>query len=119
MAGWFELNKSSDGQYRFVLKAEGGETILTSELYQTKSSAENGIASVRANSSLDARYERKVSSNAKPFFNLTAANHQVIGTSEMYSSQQAREAGVESVKANGAATTVKDKTRSVDSPRDL
>lgn len=36
MAGWFELSKSSDNQFRFVLKAGNGETILTSELY-TKS----------------------------------------------------------------------------------
>ncbi len=30
MAGWFELSKSSDNQFRFVLKAGNGETILTS-----------------------------------------------------------------------------------------
>lgn len=46
MAGWFELSKSSDDQYRFVLKAGNGETILTSELYTTKGAAEKGIASV-------------------------------------------------------------------------
>lgn len=46
MAGWFELSKSSDDQYRFVLKAGNGEIILTSELYTTKSAAEKGIASV-------------------------------------------------------------------------
>ncbi len=27
MAGWFELSKSSDNQFRFVLKAGNGETI--------------------------------------------------------------------------------------------
>lgn len=37
MAGWFELSKSSDNQFRFVLKAGNGETILTSELYTSKS----------------------------------------------------------------------------------
>ncbi len=40
MAGWFELSKSSDNQFRFVLKAGNGETILTSELYTSKASAE-------------------------------------------------------------------------------
>ncbi len=48
MAGWFELSKSSDNQFRFVLKAGNGETILTSELYTSKASAEKGIASVRS-----------------------------------------------------------------------
>ena len=45
MAGWYELSKSTDGQFRFVLKAGNAETILTSELYTVRASAENGIAS--------------------------------------------------------------------------
>lgn len=107
MTGWYELNKSSDGQYRFLLKSEAGETLLTSELYKAKDSAEAGIVSVRANSPSDARYERKVSSNGKPYFNLTAANHQVIGTSQMYASEQSRDAGIAAVKASGPTTLVK------------
>lgn len=91
MAGWFELDKSSNDQYKFVLKAGNGEIILTSELYTTKSSAENGITSVQANSPLDERYDLKDSSNGKSYFNLRAANHQVIGTSQMYSTKQSRE----------------------------
>ncbi len=110
MAGWFELGKSADGQFRFVLKAGNAETILTSELYTTKSSAQAGIASVQANSGDDARYERKTASNGKPFFNLKAANHQVIGTSQMYASEASRDGGIESVKANGATSTIKDST---------
>ncbi|MGE0971708.1 YegP family protein [Klebsiella sp. WOUb02] len=110
MSGWFELNKSSDGQFRFVLKAGNGETILTSELYTTKGAAENGIASVQANSPLDERYEKKVSSNGKCFFNLKAANHQVIGTSQMYASTQSRETGIASVKSNGVSGITKDNT---------
>lgn len=110
MAGWYELSKSSDGQYRFVLKAGSGETLLTSELYKARSSAESGMASVQANSVLDERYERKAASNGKPYFNLKAANHQVVGTSPMYASESARESGVASVKAEGPTKTVKDKT---------
>ncbi|NMG32053.1 YegP family protein [Aromatoleum evansii] len=110
MAGWFELSKSSDGQFRFVLKAGNGETILTSELYKAKGSAENGVASVQANCGSDERYERKTSSAGKEFFNLKAANSQVIGTSQMYASAAARDAGIASVKENGATKTVKDNT---------
>ncbi len=110
MSGWFELNKSSDGQFRFVLKAGNAETILTSELYKTKTSAENGIASVQANCAADERYERKTAANGKVFFNLKAANHQVIGTSQMYSSETARDNGIASTKTNGSSTTIKDHT---------
>jgi uncharacterized protein YegP (UPF0339 family) len=34
----------------------------------------------------------------------------VIGSSQLYASQAAREAGINSVKANGQTATVKDKT---------
>ena len=110
MAGWYELSKSSDGQFRFVLKAGNGETILTSELYKARASAENGIASVQANSPLDERYEKKTSSSGQAYFNLKAANSQVIGTSQMYATEQSRDSGIASVKTNGPTKTVKDNT---------
>jgi uncharacterized protein len=110
MAGWYELSKSSDGQFRFVLKAGNSETILTSELYQAKASAENGIASVQTNCGDAARYATKTASNGKLMFNLKAANHQVIGTSQMYASEDARATGMASVKTNGKSTTIKDLT---------
>lgn len=110
MAGWFELSNSSDGQFRFVLKAGNAETILTSELYKQKASALNGIASVQTNSALDERYERKTAKNGKPYFNLKAGNHQIIGNSQMYSSQAACENGIASVKTNGSTETIKDLT---------
>jgi len=110
MAGWFEVSNSSDGQVRFVLKAGNAETILTSELYKSRASADNGITSVQTNSPLEERYERKESSNGKFFFNLKAANHQVTGSSQMYATAASRDAGIASVKTNGASTMVKDNT---------
>ena len=110
MAGVFELSKSSDGQFRFVLKAGNHEIILTSELYKTRASADNGIASVQTNCSHDERYEKKTAANGKEHFNLKAANHQVIGSSQLYASAASRDAGIESVKTNGVSTTVKDLT---------
>ena len=108
MAGWYEVTQAGDGQYRFVLKAGNGEVILSSELYKTKASAQNGIESVQKNSPEDNRYERLEAKNGKPYFNLKAANYQVIGTSQLYSSEQSREKGIESVKNNGSSTTIKD-----------
>ncbi len=68
MAGWFELNKSSENQFRFVLKAGNGEIILTSELYTSKAAAEKGIASVQSNSPQDERYEKKNSEQRQILF---------------------------------------------------
>lgn len=109
MSGWYVL-KRSDEQYMFNLKAGNGEIILTSERYTVKASAENGIASVQSNSPHDARYDRKTSSAGQPYFVLTAANNQVIGRSEMYSSVSARENGIDSVKKNGPTTDIRDET---------
>jgi uncharacterized protein YegP (UPF0339 family) len=101
------LSTNEKGQYSFALKAGNGETILRSEIYNTKASAEGGIASVQKNSPTDARYEKKTAANDKQYFNLKATNGQVIGTSQMYASASSRDAGIESVKANGPSTTIK------------
>lgn len=110
MAACFELTANDKGQTSFVLKATNGEIILRSETYQSKASAKNGVASVQKNSSHEGRFEKKVSKNGKWFFNLKAANHQVIGTSQMYQSEKSRDAGIASVMKNGGTTVVKDLT---------
>ena len=49
MAGKFELYKDKAGKFRFRLKAGNGQVIAVSEAYESKASANNGIASVRKN----------------------------------------------------------------------
>lgn len=110
MPSSYEIHKSGNGQFNFVLKAENDQVILRSEQYESKTSAQNGIASVQANSSHDERYEKKDSSDGRSYFNLKAANHQIIGTSQMYASAQARDAGISSVKENGPTAIIEDKT---------
>ena len=110
MAGKFELYKDNAGEYRFRLKAGNGEKILASEGYKDKAGAENGIASVKKNAGDDDRYDRKTSSNGKHYFNLKAANHQVIGTSEMYEAASGMENGIASVKKNAPEAATEDQT---------
>jgi uncharacterized protein len=108
--GKFILSKRVNGEYQFGLNATNGQNILRSEGYTTKAACENGIESVRKNAPEDARYERKVSSNNKYYFNLKATNGQVIGTSEMYESEASRDNGIESVKKNAPDSPVEDQT---------
>ena len=110
MAGKFELYKDKAGEFRFRLKAGNGENILASEGYKEKASAENGIASVKKNAPDDARYERKTSDSGKFHFNLKAANHQVIGSSQMYESEGGRDGGIESVRNNAPDASIDDQT---------
>jgi len=106
MAGKFELKKTEAGKYRFNLKAGNGEIILSSESYESKSGAENGIESVKKNAPDDVRYDRKTSSGGQPYFVLKAGNGEAIGRSETYSSTSAMENGINSVKSNAPGATV-------------
>jgi uncharacterized protein YegP (UPF0339 family) len=110
MAATFELKKAKDGQFYFHLKASNGQIILASEMYTEKASAENGIASVKKNAPDDGRYERKDAKHGQFMFNLKAANHQVIGTSETYKSTESRDHGIASVKTNAPSAAVHDET---------
>lgn len=106
--GKFEIKTRKNGEFQFDLKAGNGQVILSSEGYTAKANCHNGIESVRKNSKDDSKFERKTSSNGKPYFNLKATNGQVIGTSEMYESEASRENGIESVKKNAPEAEIVD-----------
>lgn len=106
----FIISKRPNGEFQFNLKANNGQTILSSEGYTTKMGCENGIASVKINSKEDSKFDRKTSSNGKAYFNLKASNGQIIGTSEMYESAASRDNGIESVKLNATDAAIDDQT---------
>jgi uncharacterized protein len=108
--GTFVLKKASNNQFHFRLQADNGESILSSELYAAKAGAQAGIESVRTNATVDAHYERKTAQNGQFMFNLKAANHEVIGTSETYTTGAARDNGIASVKKNAPKATIDDQT---------
>jgi len=108
--GKFEITTRKNGEFQFNLKAGNGQVILTSEGYTTKSACNNGIESVRKNSQDDSRFDRKTSTNGKPYFNLKASNGQIIGNSEMYESEASRDNGIASVTKNAPDAEISDLT---------
>jgi uncharacterized protein len=56
------------------------------------------------------KFELKKSKNGQFFFNLTAVNGQVIATSEMYTTKDAAENGIRSVKENAPKAEMEDMT---------
>ncbi len=110
MAARYELFKGIDKQFYFRLIAANGEQILRSEGYVSKQGAKNGISSVKVNSPLDGQYEREVATNDKYYFVLKGGNWEVIGVSQMYTTRDARETGIASVKANGPDAPTHDLT---------
>lgn len=102
----FELTKSDSGEFHFNFVDGDDKTILRSEQYGSKASAQNGIESVRNNAGDDARYELKTSTSGKLYFNLKAANGQIIGTSMMYADEAGREAAIAGLKTGAAQASV-------------
>lgn len=94
----FAITKGESGQFYFRLVAGNEQTVLSSEGYSRKASAENGIASVVANGSNESAYEIREAKDGKSYFVLTAANHQVIGQSEFYASKYNAQRGIRSVR---------------------
>ena len=108
--GKFEIKTRKNGEFQFNLKATNGQVILTSEGYKTKSSCLNGVESVKKNSQDKKRFDCKVASNGKPFFNLMATNGQIIGSSQMYANETNMKNGIASVMKNAPAAEVVDLT---------
>jgi uncharacterized protein len=104
----FIISKRINDEFQFNLMADNGQVILTSQGYTTKASCENGIESVRTSSVADENFDRNKSINNKDYFNLKAANHHIIGTSEMYESTSGMETGIASVMKNAPVATVEE-----------
>ena len=110
MAGKFECYKDKAGEFRFRLKASNGQTILASEGYTSKVSCTNGIESVQKNCLNPECFEKKTTDSGKFRFNLKSTNGQVIGTSESYESEAARDNGIESVGRSAPDAAIDDQT---------
>lgn len=108
--GKFVITTRTNGEFQFNLKAGNGQTILSSEGYSSRAGCQNGIESVKTNSQDDSKFDRKTTSNGKPYFSLKAGNGQIIGSSEMYESEASRDKGIASVKSNAPDASVDDQT---------
>ena len=120
--GKFLIRNVSSG-IKFDLKATNGQVIATSEVYESKAACENGIESVRKNAPIAAFEDQtaegfEVATNPKfemyqdkagEFrFRLKARNGQFIATSEGYTTKNACENGVESVRKNAPEAAVEE-----------
>lgn len=91
MPAKFLIKVAKDGQFYFSLLSSEGRKLLASELYKAKASACNGISSIRKNAADAARYDRLLSKNDKFYFTLKAANHEIIGVSDLFETEEQRE----------------------------
>jgi uncharacterized protein YegP (UPF0339 family) len=108
MSGKYTLHPAGDAQFHWDLKAGNALTILSSQLYAAKDGAEKGIESCRNNSADEGRYTRLTSEGSQPYFVLKSGNGEIIGTSQMYASESARDLGIASCKVNGPTASIQD-----------
>lgn len=110
MAGTFVIEVGKTGKFRFNLKSGNHQVILSSEQYETKAAAQNGIESVRKNAADDGCFVRKVAKDGSPYFVIKARNGETIGKSEMYSSKSGMENGIKSVATNAPTAKIVDRS---------
>lgn len=106
----FEITRNEKGEYYFKLVNSDGKTLIRSEGYNAKAGCTNGVESVRKNAADDNRYDLKTAKDGRPYFNLKAANGQIIGTSPMFADESARDAAVTATKADAATADTDDQS---------
>lgn len=112
--GKFVVKETATG-IMFNLKAGNGEIIATSEVYTSKASCQNGIASVKKNSVLaeiedqtvegfekkkNPKFEVYTDKKGEFRFRLKAGNGEIIATGESYKAKAGCINGIESIKKN-------------------
>lgn len=118
--GKFVVKPTNSG-FTFALKAGNGETIATSEVYESEKACLDGIESVRKNAAL-ANFEDLTGAEAKTAvnpkfemyadksgefrFRLKARNGEIIAVSEGYKAKQGCLNGIDSVRQNAPDATV-------------
>lgn len=92
------------------LKLEMAKTSLQVKAIQLKLVVKMEWSQLEKISPDDGLYERKETAAEKFMFNLKAGNHQIIGTSQSYTTASGRDNGIESVKKNAPDAIVDDQT---------
>src|SRR5688572_4179501 len=110
MSARFTLARTGP-EFVFTLQLEGHhEALLSSERYAKKASAVAGIEAVKSNAPIDDRYQRRTSLGHEPYFVLRGLHDEVLGTSDMFSSVDARNRAIAAVKEYAAVAVVFDET---------
>jgi uncharacterized protein YegP (UPF0339 family) len=98
-SAFFETFQGLDNKYYFNLMAGNGQNVLRSQGYTRLASAQGGVESILANGNDKRNFEVQQASNGDWYFNLEAANGEIIGTSQLYATKYNAERGAVAVRA--------------------
>ncbi len=93
-------------KFRFNVFAKNGQVVLSSEQYTTEAAAFNGAFAVQADGQAAANYTVKQNAAGGFYFNLSALNGQIIGTSQQYTTKDAATSAISSLQSFLPSVTV-------------
>ncbi|MBX3155663.1 MAG: YegP family protein [Deltaproteobacteria bacterium] len=88
-----EVLANETGKFRFTFFAQSGQTVLSSESYETEAAAFNGAYVVQTEGQNAASYSLNEISGGF-YFTVRARNNQVVGTSQAYPTKAAADAAM-------------------------
>jgi len=97
--GHFEITKSDQGKFYFVLRSSNGQEILKGFYYSTEDKVREAIARVKALALDEANFDPRGGGSQWYFF-LKGADGRAVAQSEHYTTEAAMKRGIESVKKN-------------------
>jgi hypothetical protein len=106
----YHVQRSENMQFHFCLRGDNHEMIFQSEKYWSKQGALNAIDSCRTHSPHEENYVRRITEQGLPYFVLRSGHAEILGISEPYSSEAARENGIVRCKVNGRGSAENDET---------
>jgi hypothetical protein len=93
-----EIKKKDSDRYSFKLKTIGGHTLLNSVDYNNKEDAQKTIKTLGRLTETGIRFERKTNYDGMFLFYLKNSRGQLIGNSQLYSSEAGMENGINYLK---------------------
>ena len=82
------IKLTNDSKYFFILREPDGIPVLTSEVYENKAEAKNGVKLLKENASIFECYEIRTKQEGEYYFVFKTADGEVIGTSRTYPSNR-------------------------------
>jgi uncharacterized protein YegP (UPF0339 family) len=104
-AGRFDILKSEQGKFYFVLRSSNGREILKGYFFNSEDKVKDAIANVRQQAADDANFDAR--SETQWYFFLKGKDGKAIGRSENYTTEAAMKRGIESVKRTAPDALIK------------
>ena len=93
-----ELTKENGNGYRFRITSESGHLLLNSRLFSDEEKAHNMAKKLPQITAAQNVFERKTNHEGKFLFTLKNTDGQIIGQSQLYSSEAGMENGIKNLK---------------------